>query len=384
MKYKSSFFAILFVSCIFAFGQNPKQMRISFDYIQPPQVLLSSDFKYSSSGSVTYEEEVLMEKAENDAAMEEWNSLSMTKKLKRKSVDGSNLPYNKYFPTIHSSDRLTSFVSIEGLNKSQDAKASVNLIINRPIVSSSSRKIKVAQENGTNVTRFKAVVSTSTSIEAIITDDRGNIENKNYTGVFTVTDPEEFAGKMLGGGISSASLGKVEKRNFQVSEKMALENALKDLSTYLSMKYGFVTRNNYSTGIWTFRTTKKNNYDAINSASQSLVGAYRLGIDSDMREQFESKLHAAIDVWKEEIGNYVPNDKKARISAVQAGLLFLNIAEAYLWMQDWGKCSQALGDFESILSMNKKLGRVNGGLAHYRRIENLQKDLQIRYSSLSE
>jgi hypothetical protein len=103
-----------------------------------------------------------------------------------------------------------------------------------------------------------------------------------------------------------------------------------------------------------------------------------------MREQFESKLHAAIDVWKEEIGNYVPNDKKARISAVQAGLLFLNIAEAYLWMQDWGECSQALGDFESILSMNKKLGRVNGGLAHYRRIENLQKDLQIRYSSLSE
>ena len=175
MKYKSSFFATLFVSCIFAFGQNPKQMRISFDYIQPPQVLLSSDFKYSSSGSVTYEEEVLMEKAENDVAMEEWNSLSMTKKLKRKSVDGSNLPYNKYFPTIHSSDRLTSFVSIEGLNKSQDAKASVNLIINRPIVSSSSRKIKVAQENGTNVTRFKAVVSTSTSIEAIITDARGNI-----------------------------------------------------------------------------------------------------------------------------------------------------------------------------------------------------------------
>ena len=62
MKYKLSFFASLFVSCIFAFGQNPKQMRISFDYIQPPQVLLSSDFKYSSSGSVTYEEEVLMEK----------------------------------------------------------------------------------------------------------------------------------------------------------------------------------------------------------------------------------------------------------------------------------------------------------------------------------
>jgi hypothetical protein len=383
MKFKFSLFTALSFACLIVFGQNPKALKSSFDFVQPPQSMLSKDFKYSSSGSVTYEEEIKIEKEENDYALEEWNSLKMNQKLKRKAVDGGNLPYNKYFPTIHSSDRLTSFVSIEGLDKSERANASVNLIINRPICSSSSRKIRVVQD-GQTITRFRANVSTSISIEAIITDDEGHIENKNYTGVYNMTDPEEFTGKMLGGGISSAALGKVEKRNFQVSEKMALENALKDLSKYLSMKYGFVTINNYSTDVWTFRTTKKNNYDDINSASQSLVGAYRLGIDSDMREQFETKLISSIDVWKEEYGNYAPNDKKARIGSVQAGLLLLNIAEAYLWMQDFSKCSQALGDFDSILSMNKKLGRNMAAMNHFRRLENIQRDLQSRYSTLKE
>jgi hypothetical protein len=383
MKFKFSLFTALSFACLIVFGQNPKALKSSFDFVQPPQSMLSKDFKYSSSGSVTYEEEIKIEKEENDYALEEWNSLKMNQKLKRKAVDGGNLPYNKYFPTIHSSDRLTSFVSIEGLDKSERANASVNLIINRPICSSSSRKIRVVQD-GQTITRFRANVSTSISIEAIITDDEGHIENKNYTGVYNMTDPEEFTGKMLGGGISSAALGKVEKRNFQVSEKMALENALKDLSKYLSMKYGFVTINNYSTDVWTFRTNKKNNYDDINSASQSLVGGYRLGIDSDMREQFETKLISAIDVWKEEYGNYAPNDKKARIGSVQAGLLLLNIAEAYLWMQDFSKCSQALGDFDSILSMNKKLGRNMAAMTHFRRLENLQRDLQSRYSTLKE
>jgi hypothetical protein len=383
MKFKFSLFTALSFACLIVFGQNPKALRSSFDFVQPPQSMLSKDFKYSSSGSVTYEEEVKIEKEENDYALEEWNSLKMNQKLKIKAVDGSNLPYNKYFPTIHSSARLTSFVSIEGLDKSETANASVNIIINRPICSSSSRKIRFVRD-GNTITRFRADMSTSISIEAIITDDQGHIENKNYTGVYKITDPEEFAGKMLGGGISSATLGKVEKRNFQASEKMALENALKDLSKYLSMKYGFVTINNYSTQIWTFRTTKKNNYDNINTASQSLVGAYRLGIDTDMREQFETKLISAIDVWKEEYGNYAPNDKKARIGSVQAGLLLLNIAEAYLWMQDFSKCSQALGDFDSILSMNKKLGRNMAAMNHFRRLENIQRDLQSRYSSLKE
>lgn len=383
MKFKFSLFTALSFACLIVFGQNPKALRSNFDFVQPPQSMLSKDFKYSSSGSVTYEEEVKIEKEENDYALEEWNSLKMNQKLKIKAVDGSNLPYNKYFPTIHSSARLTSFVSIEGLDKSETANASVNIIINRPICSSSSRKIRFVRD-GNTITRFRADMSTSISIEAIITDDQGHIENKNYTGVYKITDPEEFAGKMLGGGISSATLGKVEKRNFQASEKMALENALKDLSKYLSMKYGFVTINNYSTQIWTFRTTKKNNYDNINTASQSLVGAYRLGIDTDMREQFETKLISAIDLWKEEYGNYAPNDKKARIGSVQAGLLLLNIAEAYLWMQDFSKCSQALGDFDSILSMNKKLGRNMAAMNHFRRLENIQRDLQSRYSSLKE
>jgi len=383
MKFKFSLFTALSFACLIVSGQNPKALRSSFDFVQPPQSMLSKDFKYSSAGSVTYEEEVKIEKEENDYALEEWNSLKMNQKLKIKAVDGSNLPYNKYFPTIHSSARLTSFVSIEGLDKSETANASVNIIINRPICSSSSRKIIVVRD-GNTITRFRADMSTSISIEAIITDDQGHIENKNYTGVYKITDPEEFAGKMLGGGISSATLGKVEKRNFQASEKMALENALKDLSKYLSMKYGFVTINNYSTEIWTFRTTKKNNYDNINTASQSLVGAYRLGIDTDMRDQFETKLISAIDVWKEEYGNYAPNDKKARIGSVQAGLLLLNIAEAYLWMQDFSKCSQALGDFDSILSMNKKLGRNMAAMNHFRRLENIQRDLQSRYSSLKE
>ena len=108
MKFKFSLFTALSFACLIVFGQNPKALKSSFDFVQPPQSMLSKDFKYSSSGSVTYEEEIKIEKEENDYALEEWNSLKMNQKLKIKAVDGSNLPYNKYFPTIHSLESMRS------------------------------------------------------------------------------------------------------------------------------------------------------------------------------------------------------------------------------------------------------------------------------------
>ena len=65
MKFKFSLFNVLLFACIIVTGQNPKALRAAFDFVQPPEALLSKDFKYSSSGNVTYEEEVKIEKEEN-------------------------------------------------------------------------------------------------------------------------------------------------------------------------------------------------------------------------------------------------------------------------------------------------------------------------------
>ena len=114
---------LLFVfvaTTMFSYSQRAVPLSSQFSYMQPPLVLLSPDNKYRTEAEITYEQDVIEEKEINDSEMIEWKSLPTKEKIKRKSVDGANVPENIYFPTIYSQERLTSKISIEGLQSSEE------------------------------------------------------------------------------------------------------------------------------------------------------------------------------------------------------------------------------------------------------------------------
>ncbi|MDB9939488.1 hypothetical protein OAD20_02280 [Cyclobacteriaceae bacterium] len=253
--------------------------------------------------------------------MEEWKALPAKEKLKRRAIDKGNLPENKYFPTIHGEERITRAIQITGLEISDDAAANVSVTVNKPITSSSARKVDV---NGEKL--FNIDVSTNISVDIVITDDKGLKEAFSFEGVHTVTDPENFQSKLAGRGVNINTLNTVEKRQFLNAEKLALDNALSNLGLFLSNRYGFMNKS-MTTQIYTLRAKKKN-YDAITLAARSLVGGYGLQMQPENAEKFEGTLLKAIDVFNAELEEYIPMNKKARISDAAATFLYLNIAEA--------------------------------------------------------
>ena len=377
------FLSLIFISGFFANAQKPIPFKSEFTYFQPPSNFLSESGTFSVSASLVYEEEVTEQLKDYALEMVDWKLLPAKEKLKRRSLDKANLPENKYFPTIHGEERITNAIQIVGFEISDDAAANVYITVNKPITNSFARNVNV---NGESV--FNIDVSTNISVDVVVTDDKGLKGTFSFGGAHTVTDPENFQGKLVGRVVNTNTLNKVEKRQFPNAEKLALDNALLNLGLFVSNRYGFMNKR-MTTHIYKLRAKKKN-YDAITLAARSLVGGYGLQMQPEDAEKFEGTLLKAIDIFNAELEEYIPMNKKARISDAAATFLYLNIAQAYLWLQDFGKCRQALVEYENIQVLSKKsvssnfAASFNGAdyKSHFNRLNDLQADLEMRYSRM--
>jgi hypothetical protein len=378
---------ILFAVTIFSYAQRAVPLSSQFSYMQPPLVLLSKDNSFRTEAEITYEQEVNEEKETNDYEMIEWKSLPTKEKIKRKATDGANVPENAYFPTIYSQERLTSKIAIEGLQTSQESGASLKITLNRPVCVSSVRSEKVTRgETTTKI--WKVDVTTTVVVNLTITDDNGNTESKTYTGKAYYTDPTEHPGKLVGKGITQYKQKKSEKMCFKSTEGPALDKALNQINGYLSERYGFIKKKRRAP-VYFFKA-RKFEYDKIAEAAQTLVGGYRLIENSENKEKFESTLLAAINVFETALEEYKPMAKKVRVDDGVASYLYLNIAEAYLWLKDFAKCKEALGQYQSVQSRSKQSFKSKissdfntaNPVAHFNQLNSLEKSLEERWASV--
>jgi len=378
---------ILFAVTIFSYAQRAVPLSSQFSYMQPPLVLLSQDNTFRTEAEITYEQEVNEEKETNDSEMIEWKSLPTKEKIKRKATDGANVPENAYFPTIYSQERLTSKIAIEGLQTSQESGASLKITLNRPICVSSVRSEKVTRgETTTKI--WKVDVTTTVVVNLTITDYNGNTESKTYTGKAYYTDPTEHSGKLVGKGITQYKQKKSEKMCFKATEGTALDKALDQINGYLSERYGFIKKKRRAP-VYFFKA-RKFEYDKIAEAAQTLVGGYRLIENPENKEKFESTLLAAINVFETALEEYKPMAKKVRVDDGVASYLYLNIAEAYLWLKDFAKCKEALGQYQSVQSRSKQSFKskvssdfnMANPVAHFNQLNSLEKSLEERYASV--
>jgi hypothetical protein len=80
---------------------------------------------------------------------------------------------------------------------------------------------------------------------------------------------------------------------------------------------------------------KKINYDEYAQAYVSAVTGYNNIINPDNKAQATADLKTAIGIWEKSLTESDLKNKKARINAKVTAVTMLNLAEAYLWLDDY-------------------------------------------------
>ena len=179
-------------------------------------------------------------------------------------------------------------------------------------------------------------------VTVIITVENGESISKQFTGSSFIEDGKKYYKK-----IKNKFLEAAKQNNFTPSENGALEDAFMQINNFLNYTYGYsiLKRTTY---IRMIKTGKKQNYDNINQAGYDAIEAYQYVIDPDMFETLKEKLSNSINVWETELKTLDRNKKKARITKLHGAALYLNIAEANLWMNEFSKARLAIGKYKSM------------------------------------
>jgi hypothetical protein len=128
-----------------------------------------------------------------------------------------------------------------------------------------------------------------------------------------------------------------------LEERVVVDN-LKFINNMLNEKYGF-SKAQRNTILYSAES-KKENYDDLKSAYDNALAAYNSLIDD--KGASLAKLKTSIDTWLKEASEANMNDKKARIDGEVGAMVELNLAEAFMWMDDYDDAQAHLAKLSSL------------------------------------
>jgi hypothetical protein len=113
-----------------------------------------------------------------------------------------------------------------------------------------------------------------------------------------------------------------------------LNTALNNVNSELNQKFGFPVKSS-SSEIYVVKKYKKHKYSEFVDALTYAKSGYDL-LSSDVKKQnAKGKLNKSIAIWLDLLSDSNPSDSKSRINKKVTALLYANLAEAYLWMDDF-------------------------------------------------
>lgn len=116
-------------------------------------------------------------------------------------------------------------------------------------------------------------------------------------------------------------------------ESRAYNNTILTTNGLLSEKYGFPTKSK-STEIYTAKDKKFDYSDLLEGYQHAKNGYLELANDRD-KDAAVTHLIKATEQWESTLKESNTSDKKARINKKVTAAIYVNLAEAYLWMDDF-------------------------------------------------
>lgn len=154
-------------------------------------------------------------------------------------------------------------------------------------------------------------------------------------------------------------------------QQAEVNSALVTINNVINDRCGFPLKTN-STEVYTIKKHKGHNYsDLINGYTKAKSG-YDLVYKSITRKEAASNLKKAIAIWEDALSESNMNDNKARINDKVTALLYVNLAEAYIW----------LGEYTQADNYIQKAKIINVAAGKYKReaddLESLMNNIKTR------
>ncbi|MFT7156931.1 MAG: hypothetical protein ACI8Q1_001946 [Parvicella sp.] len=253
-------------------------------------------------------------------------------------------------------------IALEGFSKSSNgAKITIKFL--------GLQNAKITETKSGSLATTKYEYKATYKMPAIIT-----IENEGQGIIYNQTLGNSLVTVTAGDKASYASKYEYEYWELEKLDQFwidaqtkAINSLLASINNSINQECGF-PKKQYATEIYTVKSFKSFDYgDLIEGYTKAKQGFDLVRDPEDMSDS-KSKLDEAIQIWMAALEESTPSVNKSRINDKVTALLYVNIAEAYLWMNEFdeadtyiqkakvggvGKYKREAQDMEAFMKIKK-------------------------------
>jgi hypothetical protein len=342
-------------------AQDAERRDAKFSYIQLParaltppvktyKVTLTSDAESNNNERrEQYQKELAAADAEYQQALDTYNKKSVGQKILDKTLLEQGKPikravpmptYEKVFPLNAFGE---TYIQLEGFTKATDNALDIEIEV-MPVEISPVKFVTESYMNSQQkkykcegVVKQPLMVIIKTPSGETIMSEIFSSSNNSYTYTTDAFNTESEARNYYDKNKSTIE--------GSWSEKALVEN-LKKLNNQLNNDFAF-RKIKYETDVWVAEG-KKFDYTDMNKAFETIMMAYNQLDDNTDKTALKEKAMEAIKAWETIYAEADLKDKKARINREIAGAILLNIAEAYMWIDEFSKAEETLTKLQTL------------------------------------
>ncbi len=356
--------------------------KITFSYQQLPLFPMSADRTYNVEVILPYENEVIAQKeaidTENkqlkeDAKQEkkDYDNKKVGAKLVGKVLLGESKPTGRaklveapFYQTIWSRNEIKSKVTIPGLGQKAGSAATITVFINRFDYTYNAQHIPEKgyyyRVNGTGTITMEAK------------DENGAVVSNETFSVSKTGKGNDFQSKYFKSEYARDKDWNLNKEaKLRAIESNKLRTSMGLMTAYLKSNIGYNSVANKGI-VFTFKS-KKHDYTALNSAYPTSVEVYNMLNTYPLDRGTKDRIVEMTEIWKAETENIDGGNKKARINAEVGEGLYLNLAFASIWLEDFSMASVYLAKFKVL--------DPKGNNKVYKSVQNLMNDQKARFAA---
>jgi len=155
-------------------------------------------------------------------------------------------------------------------------------------------------------------------------------------------------------------------------QKALLSSALKAANALINDKCGYPKRTR-STEIYTVKKHKGHDYSDLIDAYTNVKSGYDLLFKDVDRKSAIAKIENGIELWEDALEESYPSENKERVNKKVTALLYANLAEAYMWINDFDAADNYL--------QKAKIGGVSKYKTFAKRLQGVLNGLKARYEA---
>ncbi|MDG2455376.1 MAG: hypothetical protein P8N47_06175 [Bacteroidia bacterium] len=362
-------------------AQSSKE-KITFSYQQLPLFPMSADKTYNVNVILPYEDDITAQKeviaAENKELKEEakqekkdYDNKKVGAKLVGKVLLGESKPTGRaklveapFYQTIWNRDEIKSKVTIPGLEQNEGATALITVFINRFDYTYNAQHIPEKgyyyRVNGTGTVTMEAK------------DENGAVVSNKTFSASKTGKGNDFQSKYFRSEYARDKDWNLNKEaKLRAIESNKLRTSMSQMAAYLKSNMGYNSIP-YKGIVFTFKS-KKHDYTALNSAYPTSVEVYNMLNTYPLDQDTKGRIVEITEIWKAETENIDGGSKKARINAEVGEGLYLNLAFASIWLEDFSKANVYLAKYKVLDPKGKN--KV------YKSVQKLLNDQKARFAA---